>query len=86
MRHATPQPRKARHALVDLPGVLSVAQVGNDLRVLAGANGDVATRVRKALQAAGLEAEVVAVEPNLEDVFVDATRDRVDASAPEQAA
>jgi len=78
-----PQPRKARHALVDLPGVLSVAQVGNDLRVLAGANGDVVARVRKALDDAGLQAEVAIVEPNLEDVFVDATRDRDDA---EQAA
>src|SRR5687768_14071158 len=73
-----PQPRKARHALVDLPGVLSVAQVGNDLRVLAGANGDVVARVRKALDDAGLQAEVAIVEPNLEDVFVDATRDRAD--------
>ena len=74
-----PQPRKARHALVDLPGVLSVAQVGNDLRVLAGADGDVAARVRRALDDAGLQAGVAIVEPNLEDVFVDATRDRGDA-------
>jgi len=78
-----PQPRKARLALVDLPGVLSVAQVGNDLRVLAGANGDVAARVQRALDDAGLQADVAIVEPNLEDVFVDATRDRDDA---EQAA
>jgi len=36
-------------------------------------------RVRKALDDAGLQAEVAIVEPNLEDVFVDATRDRDDA-------
>ena len=73
-----PQPRKAQRALAGLPGVLSVAQVGNDLRVLAGADGDVVASVRKALADAGLQAEVAIVEPNLEDVFVDATRDRDD--------
>lgn len=70
----TPQPRKAQRALAGLPGVLSVAQVGNDLRVLAGADGDMVARVRSALDDAGLQAEVAIVEPNLEDVFVDATR------------
>ena len=71
-----PQPRKAQRALVDLAGVVSVAQIGNNLRVLAGADGDVAARVRKALEDAGLQAEVAIAEPNLEDVFVDVTRDR----------
>jgi ABC-2 type transport system ATP-binding protein len=75
------QPRKAQRALVGLPGVLSVAQVGNNLRVLAGGEvgatqGAVAARVRDALQAAGMQADVQAVDPNLEDVFVDVTRDR----------
>ena len=72
-----PQPRQAQRALAGLPGVLSVAQVGNDLRVLAGTDGDVVARVRKALADAGLQAEVAGVAPNLEDVFVDATRGRV---------
>ena len=78
VRIVAPQPRKAQRALAGLPGVLSVAQVGNDLRVLAGADGDVVASVRKALADAGLQAEVAIVEPNLEDVFVDATRDRDD--------
>jgi ABC-2 type transport system ATP-binding protein len=85
------QPRKAQRALVGLPGVLSVAQVGNNLRVLAGgevgAEQDaVAARVRDALQAAGMQADVQAVDPNLEDVFVDVTRDRGEPRQRERAA
>jgi len=56
-----------------VPGVLSVAQIGNSLRVLTDQNGDTAERVRQALREAGLEAEVGASQPNLEDVFVSAT-------------
>jgi len=61
-----------------VPGVLSVAQIGNALRVLNDANGDAAGRVRNALADAGLEAEVSASHPNLEDVFVSSTRGRDD--------
>ena len=70
------QPRRAQQALVGLPGVLSVAQIGNSLRVLMAANGDANARVAQALRAANLQAEVAPVEPNLEDVFVSATRGR----------
>jgi ABC-2 type transport system ATP-binding protein len=73
---ATAQPRAAQRVLVDLPGVLSVAQIGNALRVLAARDGDVAARLRSSLAAAGLQAAVTPVAPNLEDVFVDATRAR----------
>ncbi|MDH5823850.1 ABC transporter ATP-binding protein [Luteimonas sp. RD2P54] len=69
-------PRRAQQALVAVPGVLSVAQIGNDLRVLADADGEVAGRIRAALSEAGLSAEVAASRPNLEDVFVAATRGR----------
>jgi len=75
------QPRRAQQRLVALPGVLSVAQVGNTLRVLTTGEGDAARRLRDALRAAGLDAEVVAGEPNLEDVFVSATRGRTDREA-----
>jgi len=68
------QPRRAQQALVGLPGVLSVAQIGNSLRVLTEANGDANTRVAEALRNAGLQAEVAPAPPNLEDVFVSATR------------
>jgi ABC-2 type transport system ATP-binding protein len=71
--HAT-QPRKAQQVLLALPGKPSVAQIGNTLRVLApGADLD-AGAVLAALRGAGLEADVEAVAPNLEDVFVAATR------------
>ncbi len=70
------QPRRAQQLLVGLPGVLSVAQVGNSLRVLMAANGDAQARITEALRSAGVRAEVVAATPNLEDVFVSATRGR----------
>ncbi|HEY0662268.1 MAG TPA: ABC transporter ATP-binding protein [Lysobacter sp.] len=70
--HAT-QPRRAQQVLLGVPDVLSVAQIGNVLRVLSSGNGDPATRLRDELAKAGLQAEVDAVAPNLEDVFVAAT-------------
>ncbi|QDH71706.1 ABC transporter ATP-binding protein [Marilutibacter alkalisoli] len=68
------QPRRAQKALLDVPGVVSVAQIGNALRVLTREDGDADVRIRDALDGAGQRAEVEAVPPNLEDVFVDATR------------
>ncbi len=70
------QPRRAQKILITVPGVLSVAQIGNSLRVLATRNGDVVATMRDALLQAGLQANVVASQPNLEDVFVSATRGR----------
>jgi ABC-2 type transport system ATP-binding protein len=71
-------PRRAKQLLVGVPGVLSVDQIGNGLRVLNDRNGDAADRLRKALADAGLQAEVADSHPNLEDVFVSATRGRDD--------
>jgi len=71
----TADPRRAQRALGGVPGVLGVAQVGNTLRVLtADSFGDVTQRMGQALAAAGPNAEVVPAPPNLEDVFVAATR------------
>ena len=70
------QPRQAQKVLVDLPGVLSVAQIGNVLRVLLAENGDAAARIAQGLRSAGIEAGVSASQANLEDVFVSATRSR----------
>jgi ABC-2 type transport system ATP-binding protein len=78
------QPRRAQKALVGLPGAPSVAQIGNTLRVLAPAANLDAASIASTLRAAGLEADVEAVAPNLEDVFVDATRS--DARPREEAA
>jgi ABC-2 type transport system ATP-binding protein len=75
------QPRRAHGILESLPGVLSVAQVGNALRILADDRGDIATSARDALAAAGMPARVEAAPPNLEDVFVAVTRHRGDADA-----
>jgi ABC-2 type transport system ATP-binding protein len=72
------QTRAAERALRETPGVLGVAQIGTDLRVLASHALDEAS-LRKQVDGLGLEAiEVVA--PNLEDVFVAATRDRARAA------
>ena len=75
---AASQPRAAQRALHGREGVLSVAQIGNSLRVLAdqvaGQGGDIESRLRQALADARVEASVEPVEPSLEDVFVAATR------------
>ncbi|WP_242111625.1 ABC transporter ATP-binding protein [Luteimonas aquatica] len=77
------QPRNAQQALVAVPGVLSVAQIGNSLRVLSEHGGDATGRLRAALAEAGLQAEVEAEAPNLEDVFVSATRGEGEDTRPE---
>jgi ABC-2 type transport system ATP-binding protein len=66
-------PRRAQWHLQRAPGVLSVAQIGNALRVLCDGSADI-DRLRALLADAGIEAEIEAIEPNLEDVFVSATR------------
>jgi ABC-2 type transport system ATP-binding protein len=71
--HAS-QPRKAQQVLLALPGKPSVAQIGNTLRVLAPHADLDANSMARVLRDAGLDAQVEAVAPNLEDVFVDATR------------
>jgi ABC-2 type transport system ATP-binding protein len=68
------QPRRAQEALRALDGVLSVAQIGNSLRVLAreGDGGEGALRqLRDALPGDG--DAIAPTRPNLEDVFVAAT-------------
>ncbi len=67
------QPRRVQQALLPVPGVLSVAQIGNVLRVLLADAGDGKRQIEATLAKVGLKAEVAAVLPNLEDVFVAAT-------------
>ena len=64
--------RAAELALRRHPDVLGVAQIGTDLRVLAAPSLDEAT-LRSYLPT-GSSAEIEAITPNLEDVFVAATR------------
>ena len=78
------EPRRAQHALVGLPDVLSVAQIGNSLRVLGRGTADTEALLQHTLRQAGLAADVRPSVPNLEDVFVSATRGRD--PAQEQAA
>jgi ABC-2 type transport system ATP-binding protein len=85
------EPRRAQKLIVDLPGVLSVAQVGTSLRVLMAepaADGEGAEHtcrvIDDALTGAGQQAATVAVQANLEDVFVAVTRR--DADQRQQAA
>jgi len=57
--------------------VMSVAQLGTRLHALMDPGlDDPAGRIRHALAAAGVEAEVELTEATLEDVFVAATRER----------
>src|SRR3546814_5149869 len=72
------EPRQAQKALVDVPGVLSVAQIGNSLRVLTDRNGAAAARIRGVLEEAGLQAGAHASTPNLEDVILVATGGNAD--------
>ena len=79
------QPRQVQQALLSVPDVLSVAQVGNALRVLARERGDVEAHLRQALDDAGLQAKVAAAPPNLEDVFVAVTQDEPQSSGDSHA-
>ena len=67
------EPRKAQAALHTAQGVISVAQIGNELRVLTTADDEPGERLQAFLRGRGVEAEVAPIEPNLEDVFVSAT-------------
>jgi ABC-2 type transport system ATP-binding protein len=75
------QPRRAQALLLQQDGVISVAQIGNTLRVLTEADGDAAARLQSALSDAGVRGAVSPVHANLEDVFVAATRGREDERA-----
>jgi ABC-2 type transport system ATP-binding protein len=66
-------PRRAQQVLTAIPGVLSVAQIGNALRVLCDDGKAAGERIRAGLQHAGIDAEIESGTPNLEDVFVAST-------------
>ncbi len=69
----TREPREAQRLLAGMTGIIAIAQIGNSLRVLAGNGADFDHRVAEHLRAAGIEAHVQPIAPNLEDVFVVAT-------------
>lgn len=66
----------ARDYLTNLPEVLGAAQVGEQLRVLVKRHvSDPIALLRACLDQQGLSADISVTEPNLEDVFVVATRE-----------
>lgn len=68
-------PARGRSVLAEVDGLASVAQLGTHLRALMRPDVDrPEERIRERLRQAGLDAGVRRVEPNLEDVFVAATR------------
>jgi ABC-2 type transport system ATP-binding protein len=68
--------REAQKALSGLPGIIAMAQIGAQLRVLAQAGDAQRERIEGQLQQAGIAARLLPVAPNLEDVFVAATQKR----------
>lgn len=70
----TPAPRRAQLALKHVAGVVSMAQIGAELRVLADKREADDGALDAALRAAGIDARVKEGRANLEDVFVAATR------------
>ena len=74
-----PQTRGAEKSLRGQPGILGVAQIGTDLRVLAAPTVDESTL--RGLLPAGTDVEIERVAPNLEDVFVAATHQAREATA-----
>ena len=66
--------RRAQTALDGLPGIVGTAQIGAQLRVLTEDGGDMVDRIAGRLEQAGVKAHVEKTLPNLEDVFVAATR------------
>jgi ABC-2 type transport system ATP-binding protein len=67
-------PRRAQAALDGLAHIVSMAQIGAHLRVLAQSGDAVRSAISERLHSAGIEARLNPVEANLEDVFVVATQ------------
>jgi ABC-2 type transport system ATP-binding protein len=67
-------PRRAQQALQQQAGIVALAQIGAELRVLAASTAWDADSLAQHLRGAGVDAQVRPGEPNLEDVFVAATR------------
>jgi ABC-2 type transport system ATP-binding protein len=73
LRARSARPRAAAGLLSTHPGVLSVAQVGNELRVLVAPGFPALEPLRARLRAADPDAILEPSAPTLEDVFVAAT-------------
>ncbi len=67
-------PHAVQNALAGFPGIAAMAQIGASLRVLGNDDADLRSHITTKLHAAGIDAHVASARPNLEDVFVAATR------------
>jgi len=74
-----------RGALARHPGVASVAQIGNELRVLTVAGFDDVEALRRAIADTDAQLRIERVTPSLEDVFVAATQGRAQLATAEAA-
>lgn len=74
--------RDAQSALSGLTGILAMAQIGAQLRVLAQPGDTQRERIESQLRKAGIDAHLQPVAANLEDVFVAATLKRPVHAAP----
>ncbi|MEP6938173.1 MAG: ABC transporter ATP-binding protein [Rudaea sp.] len=66
--------REAQAALKGMPGIIAMAQIGAQLRVLTQKSGDAPNSLSSRLHEKGIDAQLKPVEANLEDVFVAATQ------------
>jgi ABC-2 type transport system ATP-binding protein len=76
LRALSTQPRRAAGILKALDGIISVAQIGNELRVLTQQGFDHIDVLQDALREMDKEASIEPTTPTLEDVFVAATTGR----------
>ncbi len=72
----TSAPRQAHSLISTFAGITSVAQIGNELRVLTINGFNRQEQLRDALRTVDGEADLEATKANLEDVFVATTSDR----------
>ncbi|HEX5049426.1 MAG TPA: ABC transporter ATP-binding protein [Gammaproteobacteria bacterium] len=70
----THDPRAAQRALSGVDGVIALAQIGTSLRVLAERGDGLEQRLGARLESEGVDGRIEPIAPNLEDVFVAATR------------
>ena len=67
-------PRRAQQALEGDDAIVSMAQIGAHLRVLARDGADTRDAIASRLRQQGIDARIELVEANLEDIFVVATQ------------
>lgn len=78
LRIETPAPRKAQHALTGMASITAATQIGVSLRVLADDTAEIKRDIARRLFQHDVPGQISDIAPNLEDVFVYATRGKRD--------